>query len=91
MWVMEGHSVISPDVLARYAADAAAEVEGVHTKQRRGARVEGGEVEVHVVVDYGANIPRVAGEVQKRVIDYLHQMADVTPAAVNVVVDDVQR
>ena len=51
----------------------------------------GGEVEVHVVVDYGANIPRVAGEVQKRVIDYLHQMADVTPASVNVVVDDVQR
>jgi len=88
---MEGHSVISPEVLARYAADAAAEVEGVHTKQRRGARVTGGEVEVHVVVDYGANIPRVADEVQKRVIDYLHQMADVTPAVVNVVVDDVQR
>ena len=38
---MEGHSVISPDVLARYAADAAAEVPGVHTKQRRGARVVG--------------------------------------------------
>jgi uncharacterized alkaline shock family protein YloU len=88
---MEGHSVISSEVLARYAADAAAEVPGVHTKQRRGAKVTGGEVEVHVVVDYGANIPRVAGEVQKRVIDYLHQMADVTPASVNVVVDDVQR
>ncbi len=88
---MEGHSVISPEVLARYAADAAAEVDGVHTRQRRGARVTGGEVEVHVVVDYGANIPRVADEVQKRVIDYLHQMADVTPAVVNVVVDDVTR
>ena len=57
---MEGHSVISPDVLARYAADAAAEVQGVHTKQRRGARVTGGEVEVHLVVDYGADIPHVA-------------------------------
>ena len=38
---MDGHSHISPDVLARYAADAAAEVRGVHTKQRRGAKVTG--------------------------------------------------
>jgi uncharacterized alkaline shock family protein YloU len=88
---MEGHSVISPEVLARYAADAAAEVPGVHTKQRRGARVHGGEVEVHVVIDYGATIPVVAEQVQRRVTDYLGQMADVRPAAVHVIVDDVQR
>ena len=88
---MEGHSVISPDVLARYAADAAAEVPGVHTKQRRGARVAGDEVEVHLVVDYGAEIPQVAAEVQRHVVDYLKRMADLTPSAVNVVVDDVQR
>ena len=88
---MEGHSVIAPDVLARYAADAAAEVPGVHTKQRRGARVAGGEVEVHLVVDYGADIPQVAAEVQRHVTEYLQRMADLTPTAVNVVVDDVQR
>jgi uncharacterized alkaline shock family protein YloU len=88
---MEGHSVISPDVLARYAADAAAEVPGVHTKQRRGARVNGLEVEVHVVIDYGANITDVAAEVQKRVVEYLARMADVKPTSVDVVVDDVQR
>jgi uncharacterized alkaline shock family protein YloU len=88
---MDGHSVISPEVLARYAADAAAEVQGVHTKQRRGARMIGSEVEVHVVIDYGANIPEVAAEVQRRVAEYLGQMADVKPSAVNVVVDDVQR
>jgi len=88
---MEGHSVISPEVLARYAADAAAEVPGVHTKQRRGAKVSGAEVEVHVVVDYGASIPDVAAEVQRRVTEYLGQMADHRPTAVNVVVDDVQR
>ena len=82
---------ISPEVLARYAADAAAEVPGVHTKQRRGARVAGGEVEVHLVVDYGADIPQVAAEVQRHVVDYLQRMADLTPTAVNVVVDDVQR
>jgi hypothetical protein len=88
---MEGHSVISPEVLARYAADAAAEVPGVHTKQRRGARVNGLEVEVHVVIDYGASIPDVASEVQKRVVEYLVRMADVKPTSVDVVVDDVQR
>ena len=88
---MEGHSVISAEVLARYVADAAAEVQGVHTKQRRGARVSGNEVEVHVVIDYGATIPDVASDVQRRVIDYLVQMADMRPSVVNVVVDDVQR
>jgi len=88
---MEGHSVISPEVLARYAADAAAEVRGVHTKHRRGARVNVSEVEVHLVVDYGANVPDVAAQVQQRVIDYLVQMADLHPSSVNVVVDDVQR
>jgi uncharacterized alkaline shock family protein YloU len=88
---VEGHSVISPEVLARYAADAAAEVPGVHTRQRRGARVSGDEVEVHVVIDYGANIPEVAAEVQQRVSDYLERMADLRPSVVNVVVDDVQR
>ncbi len=88
---MEGHSVISPDVLARYALDAAAEVRGVHTKHRRGARVVGGVVDVHIVVDYGAEIPAVAAEVQQRVADYLVKMADVRPTAVNVVVDDVAR
>jgi uncharacterized alkaline shock family protein YloU len=87
----DGHSHISPDVLARYAADAAAEVRGVHTKQRRGAKMIGSEVEVHVVVDYGANVPTVAGQVQRRVADYLAQMADARPDAVHVVVDDVQR
>jgi uncharacterized alkaline shock family protein YloU len=88
---MEGHSHISPEVLARYAADAAAEVRGVHTKQRRGARVTGGQVEVHVVVDYGANVRAVAAEVQRRVGEYLAQMADAPPASVHVVVDDIQR
>jgi uncharacterized alkaline shock family protein YloU len=88
---MEGHSVISPEVLARYAADAAAEVPGVHTKQRGAASVAGDEVEVHIVVDYGANVPAVAAEVQRRVAGYLERMTDVRPAAVHVVVEDVQR
>ena len=87
----DGHSVISPEVLARYAADAAAEVPGVHTKQRRPAKVSGSAVEVHLVVDYGADIPQVAAEVQRHVVEYLQRMADLTPAAVNVIVEDVVR
>ena len=83
--------MISPEVLARYAVDAAAEVPGVHTKQRRGARASDGEIEVHIVVDYGANIPSVAAQVQRRVLDYLERMTDARPAAVHVVVDDVSR
>ena len=83
--------MISSEVLARYAVDAAAEVPGVHTKQRRAARAFEGEIEVHVVVDYGADIPAVAAEVQERVLDYLERMTDVRPTAVHVVVDDVAR
>jgi uncharacterized alkaline shock family protein YloU len=88
---MEGHSVISADVLARYAVDAAAQVSGVHPTKRGAARVNGDEVEVRLVVDYGATIPTVAAEVQRAVADYLGQMADVSPAAVDVVVEDVSR
>jgi uncharacterized alkaline shock family protein YloU len=93
---MEGHSVISPDVLARYAADAALEVPGVHEVfetplQRRGVKVAGDEVEVHLLVERGAIIPEVAAAVQSRVSDYLLRMADVRPSAVNVVVDEVAR
>jgi uncharacterized alkaline shock family protein YloU len=88
---MEGHSVISPDVLARYAVDAAAEVPGVHPTKRGAARVNGDEVEVRLVVDYGALIPAVAADVQRRVQDYLQRMAGVTPSTIDVVVDDVSR
>ena len=71
---MEGHSVISPDVLARYAADAAAEVPGVHTKQRRGARVTGSEVEVHVVLDNGSihKAPAIRDWLARRPRYHLH-------------------
>jgi uncharacterized alkaline shock family protein YloU len=93
---MEGHSVISSDVLARYAADAAREVPGVRQVidaplQRRVVKVAGDEVEVHLLVERGAIIPEVAAAVQARVTDYLLRMADVRPSAVNVVVDEVAR
>jgi uncharacterized alkaline shock family protein YloU len=97
--VTQGRSSISPDILARYAADAAREAPGVrglvesHLHRHRGVRVleEDGAVriEVHVAADWGASLPDVGRTVQRRVRDYLARMADVEPAAVDVVVDEV--
>ncbi len=97
---MEGHARISPDVLARYAADAAREVDGVrglvesHLHRHRGARVTGSDegrvsVELHLAVDWGTSIPAVGRAAQQRVTDYLARMADVRPESVDVVVDEI--
>ena len=96
---VEGHASISPDVLARYAGDAAREVAGVQglvdgtLPGRRAVRVtdEDGRMrlELHVSVDWGASIPDVGRTVQGRVREYLGRMADVDLAAVDVVVDEV--
>jgi uncharacterized alkaline shock family protein YloU len=96
---VEGHASISTDVLGRYAADAAREVDGVtgvvdrSRPGRRGVRVlqEDGEVNVqlHLAVAWGASIPEVGRAVQERVRAYLTRMADVDEVRVDVVVDDV--
>jgi uncharacterized alkaline shock family protein YloU len=46
-------------------------------------------VELHLVTEWGASIPAVGKAVQERVREYLRNMADVEPAAVEVVVDAV--
>ena len=60
---------------------------------RRGVRVDGENgsvrVELHLEVEWGAAIPEVGRTVQERVSDYLAHMADVTPAEVEVVVDEI--
>ncbi len=96
---MAGQASISTEILARYAADAAREVDGVRgladgpLPRRHAVRVSGGNgalrVELHVVTEWGASIPAVGRQVQKRVREYLLSMADVEPAAVEVVVDAV--
>ncbi len=91
---MEGQASISADILARYAADAATEVDGVRgLVGRRGVKVEGGNgsvrVELHLEVEWGAAIPELGRTVQERVSEYLAHMADVTPAEVEVVVDEI--
>jgi uncharacterized alkaline shock family protein YloU len=81
---VEGHAVISHDVLASYAADAAREVEGVHDlvdapRRDKGVRVltkdAATKVELHIAVDWDAAAPDVAEEVQRRVADYLARTA----------------
>ena len=92
----DGQATISPDILARYAADAAREVEGVHELAgRKGVKIADTDgivrVEVHLSVEWGASIPEVGAAVRDRVHAYLRQMANVAPAEVDVVVDEVAR
>ena len=84
--------MISTDVVARYAADAACEVDGVARiveGVRKGIRMEGDEIELHVCVRWGVSIPEVGAAVQRNVAAYLERMTDSRPAAVNVVIDEV--
>ena len=96
---MEGHSLISADVLESYAADAAREVAGVRglvegsLPRSRGVRVTEDDgviaLELHLAVDWGANIPQLGRSVQARVTEYLGRMADVRPQSVDVIVDEI--
>lgn len=96
---MEGRASISSDVVASYAADAAREVSGVRglvdslVHRHRGVRVLEGDgavrVELHLALDWGVSAPDVGREVQKRVRDYLVRMADLEPASVDVVVEEI--
>jgi uncharacterized alkaline shock family protein YloU len=94
MPVMEGHSHIAPDVLCRYAADAAREVAGVTGLVGRHGGVkleEDGSLELHLAVEWGASLPEVGENVQRRVVDYLAHMADVQPRSVDVVIDELAK
>ena len=95
---MEGHAVISHDVLASYAANAAREVEGVHElvdgpRRHNGVRIaeEDGTMtlEVHISLDWGAVGPEVAVEVQSRVAEYLARTTRLRSVTVDVVVAGV--
>ena len=85
---------ISSEILGRYAADAAREVPGVRAlARRRSVKITGDgdavRVEVHVTVEWGAAIPELAGGIRARVREYLVRMADIDPAEVDVIVDEI--
>ena len=91
-------SLISPDIIASYAADAAREVAGVSglvgsaLHRHDGVRVTRDEgklgVELHLALAWGASAPTVGAEVQAGVAGYLARMADVRPDVVDVVIDE---
>ena len=88
---MDGQASISTEILARYAGDAAREIDGVRDLHGRHA-VKVGEdlrVEVHLAVEWGVSIPTVGNDVQARVREYLLRMADVEPLEVEVIVDEI--
>ena len=92
-------ATISSDILASYAADAACEVDGVRglvestLPRHKGVRVLENDgrvrIELHLALEWGASVPDVGAEVQRRVAEYLARMANVEPEAVDVVVDEV--
>jgi len=96
---MERQSLISTEVLARYAEDAAREVDGVAGVDdggglhRHGVLVSGDAaapaVRLRIELDWGRNAAEVGSEVQRRVAEYLGRMADLTPASVEVLVSGV--
>jgi len=96
---MEGQPLISADVLARYAADAALEVDGVSSiadggrHRGRGVVVSGDEgaldVSLHLELEWGRSAGEVGEAVQRRVAEYLERMAETGPASVKVVFEAV--
>ena len=86
-------------MLARYAADAALEVEGVEAlvkervRRHDGVRVSESNgsisIEVHLRVAVGASIPALGREVQERVSGYLERMTGSAPAVVDVIVREI--
>jgi uncharacterized alkaline shock family protein YloU len=85
--------VISNEVLARYAGDAALEVEGVSGLTRDAAEISAADgtidIDLHVELAWGAGAEGVAGQVQQRVAEYIEGMANVQVGSVDVVVERV--
>lgn len=96
---MDGPAQIAPEVLARYAADAAGEVDGVtglvagRMRRHDGVRVTRSDsaihVEVNISVAAGRSLRDVGRAVQERVSAYLERMAGSAPATVDVVVREI--
>ena len=97
---VDGQAQISAEVIGSYAADAAREIGGVHglvespLARHKGVRVtedgSGVGVELHLALEWGASVLETGAAVQRRVADYLARMADVRPASIDVVVDEIR-
>ena len=95
----ERRSLISADVLARYATDAALGVSGVAglangpLNRGKSVSVSGDEdtlaIELNLELEWGQSSAEVGKEVQRRVSEYLERMANMSPASVEVIVGAV--
>jgi uncharacterized alkaline shock family protein YloU len=96
---MDEPALISADVLARYAGDAASDVVGVSAlaesplHRGRGVAVreaeDGIRIAVHVELEWARSAGDVGGEVQRRVREYVERMTNAKVGAVDVVVERV--
>jgi uncharacterized alkaline shock family protein YloU len=96
---MESEPRISPDVIARYAGDAAKEVTGVaglaESALHRGRPVEIVDADgalaltVHVDLEWGRSAREVGAAVQHRVREYVERMTGKRVGTVEVVVERV--
>ena len=96
---MDQQALVSPDVLARYAGDAASEVSGVSSLAdgglHRGKAVvvtptdHALTIAVHVELEWGESAAEVGAAVQQRVREYVERMANAKVATVDVVVERV--
>jgi uncharacterized alkaline shock family protein YloU len=85
--------VISNEVLARYAGDAALEVNGVSGLTRDAAEITGSDgtvdIALHVELAWGSSAEAVSRDVQTRVAEYIEQMANLHVGSVDIVVERV--
>lgn len=96
---MDNEPVIAPDVIARYASDAASEVAGVaglaESPLHRGRAIEVDDSEgevgltVHVELEWGRSASEVGRRVQRRVRDYVQSMTSKKVGTVEVVFERV--
>jgi uncharacterized alkaline shock family protein YloU len=97
---MEGRARISTDILARYAGDAARESPGVagliesplhrHAGVRISGEHERPDIVVHLRAEWDTPLQVMGKEIQRRIADYLGRMADVHPATIDVVIEEIE-
>ena len=84
----EGTVTIPAGVLEQIVRRAVESVEGA-TVRRRGLTIEGRRVSLVLNARYGAVLPALAHEVQRRVHDTLRTMCGIETAAVDVAVEEL--
>jgi uncharacterized alkaline shock family protein YloU len=90
----EGTITVSPAALEQVVQRAAEQTDGVKVRRpRRGLDVEVEDGRVRVTVElsvrYGAVLPVVAEEVQRRIADGLRTMCGLEPGAIDVTVEEL--